>query len=123
GAAQSFGQHRYQGMLDAGIQVCLGTDSIVNLDTPDRISVLDEMRLLHRRDATDAQTLLRMATVHGASAMGLGEGGFTLSRQSVPRGLLSVLVEKNTANPWGEVMGTDYAPRWVFAPRNTLLGG
>jgi aminodeoxyfutalosine deaminase len=77
-AERDFGPHRYRDMLDRGITVALGTDSIVNLDTPDRISVWDEMRLLHRRDGTDPVTLLAMATVNGAEALRRDPKPFTL---------------------------------------------
>jgi hypothetical protein len=71
GAERHFGPHRYRDLLAAGVPVALGTDSIVNLPAhaadPARggISILDELRLLHRRDGTDPATLLGMATVNG----------------------------------------------------------
>ncbi|MCK4872180.1 MAG: amidohydrolase family protein [Phycisphaerales bacterium] len=66
--ADHFGPHPYRTMLDAGINVALGTDSIVTLPTDhaDRLSILDEMRYLRARDGTDPMTLLTMATVNGA---------------------------------------------------------
>ncbi|MEM9083811.1 MAG: amidohydrolase family protein, partial [Planctomycetota bacterium] len=65
---EAFGLHRYMDMLDAGINVCLGTDSIINIpvEQADRLSVLDEMRFLSRRDGTSPQTLLAMGTTYGA---------------------------------------------------------
>lgn len=67
--------HRYREMLQAGINVALGTDSVVCLppEQADRLSVLDEMRFLYQRDATDPALLLRMATVNGARALGIDE--------------------------------------------------
>ncbi len=75
-----FGPHRYREMLAAGINVALGTDSIVNLpaEEADRLSTLDEMRFLWRRDKTDPRVLLAMATVNGARALGLDESMFRL---------------------------------------------
>ncbi len=84
GAERRFGPHRYREMLAAGVNVALGTDSIVNLPAesadPARggISVLDEMRFLHRRDGTDPKVLLGMGTVNGARALGLHAASFTL---------------------------------------------
>ncbi|MEL6330182.1 MAG: amidohydrolase family protein, partial [Planctomycetota bacterium] len=46
-APGAFGPHRYQELFEAGVEVCLGTDSILNLDTPDRISPLDDARLIY----------------------------------------------------------------------------
>lgn len=72
-AAAFFGHagHRYRALLDAGVPVALGTDSALCHDTPGprATSILEEMRLLHRRDGTPAHTLLRMATTHGHVAL------------------------------------------------------
>ncbi len=117
GAESHFGPHRYRDMLAAGVRVCLGTDSIVNLDTPDRISVLDEMRLLHRRDGTDARTLLRMGTVHGAEALGLNADAVTL-RPGPLAGLLAVPV--SGPDPWGSAMGGNRPPVVLFVRRESF---
>ncbi|MFI4861534.1 MAG: amidohydrolase family protein [Phycisphaerales bacterium JB063] len=63
--------HRYRDMLAAGVNVCLGTDSIVcaDPDDPQPLGLLGAMRALYRRDGTDPATLLAMATVHGARAL------------------------------------------------------
>ena len=63
--------HRYRELLAAGVPVALGTDSAIVLGDAPTISVLDEMRLLWRRDGADPTQLLAMATVHGARALGL----------------------------------------------------
>ena len=76
--------YRHRVMLAAGINVALGTDSILCLDTPDRLSVLDEMRLAER-DGTEAHTLLAMGTVNGAAALGLDPRDFTLAPGAVAR--------------------------------------
>ncbi len=97
GAQRDFGPHRYREMLAAGIPVALGTDSIVNLDTPDRISVWDEVRLLHQRDGADPLTLLKMATVNGAAALGRETAPFTLTPLGSLAGLVAIPVPN--ANP------------------------
>lgn len=68
-ASEYFGHwgHRYRAMLEAGVNVCLGTDSIVCHGT---LGVIDEMRRLHARDAADPATLLAMGTSNGARALG-----------------------------------------------------
>lgn len=119
GAAEHFGPHRYRDMLDAGIPVCLGTDSIVNLDTPDRISVLDEMRLLHRRDGTDARTLLAMATVNGADALGLDPASVTLGTGPV-LGLVAVPIAPGSGDPWADAMGGKSAPEDPILSRESF---
>ncbi|MEM9373170.1 MAG: amidohydrolase family protein [Planctomycetota bacterium] len=109
GAADHFGPHRYRDMLDGGVDVCLGTDSIVNLDTPDRISVLDEMRLLHRRDATPARTLLTMATTAGARALGLDPTTVTFEPGTI-LGLIAVPIDPGARDPWADAMAGESAP-------------
>jgi aminodeoxyfutalosine deaminase len=105
-AADHFGPHRFADMLRRAIPVALGTDSIINLP-PDSlthgISTWDEMRLLHgTKDnplasrSTDSRgaTLLRMATVNGASALGLTRSSFTLSAPGRKSGLLAVSLDR-----------------------------
>lgn len=100
GAEQRLGPHRYREMIDAGINVALGTDSIVNLPEAAAdakrggISILDEMRLLYRRDGVDPWLLLALATVGGARALSLPErwfqmdaGGELAGAVAVPLGL------------------------------------
>ncbi|MEZ6233538.1 MAG: amidohydrolase family protein [Phycisphaerales bacterium] len=102
GAERHFGPHRYRDMLDAGVPVCLGTDSVVNITdrtlgvgpsdeggfcgrTSGRLSILDEMRLLFQRDGTDPHTLIRMGTTNALSALGesaLAETAFRLGGAS-----------------------------------------
>lgn len=114
GAQEHFGTHRYLDMLAAGVNVCLGTDSIVNLDTPDRMSVLDDMRLLSARDHAEPTTLIAMATTNGARALGLEERAFTLGQGARPRGLIAVDTGHEPSDPWRAAMSRDEAPRWVF---------
>lgn len=72
--------HRYREMLDAGINVCLGTDSIVcaKKDDPQPLGLLSAMRRLYQRDQTDPNTLLAMATVNGARALRMDGKSATL---------------------------------------------
>jgi cytosine/adenosine deaminase-related metal-dependent hydrolase len=81
---QHFGPHRFQKMLDAGITVALGTDSVINLPpdtvhpTHGSLSTLDEARLLFDLCGTNPLTLLKMLTTNGAKALGLPKEWFTL---------------------------------------------
>ncbi len=74
--------HRYRQMLEAGVNVCLGTDSILcqpaDATGGASLGVLEQMRHLYRRDGTDPKVLLRMVTVNGMRAMGLAEVDATL---------------------------------------------
>ena len=104
---EHFGPHRYRDMLAAGVPVCLGTDSVVNLP-PDphdpsqplggRLSTLDEARFLYQRDrgAGDALApalLLAMASTHGARALGLRAERFTFREGQPLAGVLGVPIE------------------------------
>lgn len=69
--------HRFREMLAAGINVCLGTDSLASNPS---LSILDELRFL-RQHAADVPSgmLLRMATRNGAAALGFAEHCATLT--------------------------------------------
>jgi len=108
--------HRYRDMLVAGVNVCLGTDSLLCLDTPDRISILDEMRLLHRRDGTPPQSLLRMATINGAKALGVAPSLVTIAPGRIA-GLLAVDIEPDaTTDPVTRALQGAASPRWAVGP-------
>jgi aminodeoxyfutalosine deaminase len=77
GAEKVFGPHRYREMIAAGVNVCLGTDSIINLPAgTERISTWDEMARLMERDGLPLREALAMGTVNGARALGLPEEMF-----------------------------------------------
>jgi aminodeoxyfutalosine deaminase len=61
--------HRWRGMLAAGVNVCLGTDSLASNES---LSILDELRYV-RTLAPDfpPHELLAMATIRGAAALRL----------------------------------------------------
>jgi cytosine/adenosine deaminase-related metal-dependent hydrolase len=108
--------HRYREMIDAGVNVALGTDGALCLDTPDRIGVLDEMRLLWRRDGTDPRMLLRMATINGGQALGCDPSLVTFELGPVA-GVIAVDIDPHEpADPLVQALGHDRAPRWVIAP-------
>lgn len=72
--------HRYREMMGAGVNVCLGTDSLVCQpgEEPQPLGMLGPMRRLYRRDAVSPGTLLAMATTHGHKALGQPEAWGTL---------------------------------------------
>ena len=116
GAATHFGPHRYRDMIEAGVNVCLGTDSIVNLDTPDRMSTLDDMRLLWSQGDHDSIRLIAMGTHHGAFALGLDPSRFSLKTGVHPAGIIAVECADSDVhtNPWAGAMRSKSAPTWVF---------
>lgn len=94
GAPDEFGPHRYRELLDAGLPVALGTDSVVNLSQDDvdgrGICVLDEARLLANRDGTDPARLLQMLYLHGPSVLGLDPGAYRIEPECDVAGLIAV---------------------------------
>ena len=62
--------HPVRQLLDMGVNVALGTDSLASNDS---LSILDEMRFLSRlRKDLKAEEIIRLATLNGAAALGFG---------------------------------------------------
>jgi cytosine/adenosine deaminase-related metal-dependent hydrolase len=62
-----YATHPYRALLERGVIVCLGTDSLASSDS---LSILDEVRFLHRSDdSLSGELLLTMATLFGAWAL------------------------------------------------------
>ncbi|MFW6060051.1 MAG: amidohydrolase family protein [Phycisphaeraceae bacterium] len=78
------GKHRYRDMLEAGVNVCLGTDSILCQPAEEKqpLGILPQMRYLYRRDGIAPDELLAMATTHGLQALDFDDRDATLQ----PRG-------------------------------------
>ena len=111
-ASEYFGHsgHRYREMRAAGVNVCLGTDSAMCLETPDRISTLDDVRLLIRRDGLALGEAIAMATSCGARALGLDAARWSL-RPGPVAGVLAVpLGDRRSPQEFGR---TNSAPEWV----------
>ena len=106
--------HPYREMLDAGVPVALGTDSILCHDTRDAsaLSILEEMRMLHRRDGTDPKRLLAMATLHGRFALGIDPGEGTLAEHA-PARFTAIPLDARSNDPLTEAMRSDAAPELI----------
>lgn len=113
--------HPWRSLLEAGVDVALGTDGMPCLDTPDRLSTIDEIRLLWR-DAgkVDPTTLMRMATRAGAAGLGLDPSAFTLEPGPVA-GLLAIATDR-TRPVEGFFEGAS-APRWLLGPDRGIAAG
>ncbi len=111
-ASASFGRAGmpWRALRAAGVEVALGTDGRVSLDTTDRISTLDEMRFLFRRDGAELQETLPLATTAVARALGVPEGPFTLGPGEKP-GLLTLACG---GDPCRGILRGDGAPAWLF---------
>ena len=108
-ASDYFGhrKHRYRDLIQAGVNVCLGTDSIVCHGS---LSILDEMRHLYQRDQTDPTTLLAMATTAGSKALGQNPKAATLTENATP-GLIAIEgFAATAADPFTAILSHETAP-------------
>jgi len=102
----------WRALRSAGVPVALGTDGRLVLDTPDRISTLDEMRLLARRDGASLVELLPMATTAVARALGSDERPYTLAPGPKP----GVLMVEGGGDRAEGVLSGHAPPSWLFGP-------
>ena len=131
GHMATLGAHRWRDLLAAGVRVCLGTDSVINLpdSQADRITPLDDARLLfcaHRtgdaaHDASLAKQLIDMITVAPAQALGIK----TACHQMAPGpmlGLVAVEVgEIGDREPCIAALESDAPPELVaFSDKRSL---
>jgi cytosine/adenosine deaminase-related metal-dependent hydrolase len=107
--------HPWQELRAAGVPIGLGTDSLLCLDTPDRISVLDEMRLLATRDSIDPMTLLEMATIDGARVLDLEPSLVHLGPAAAGLIACPALVGDPLAM-LQDVLGRTEPPSWIMHP-------
>ena len=81
-------------LLAAGVRLALGTDSLASAETLD---VLDDAVLLHRQfPDLEPAAIVRMATLGGAEALGLGDLGAIAPGK---RAALAFAADGSTADP------------------------
>ncbi len=117
-------RHRYRQLLDAGVNVCLGTDSILcqNPDDPQPLSILSQARYLYRRDRVDPQTLLGMATVNGIQAMGLDPRLATLQRGAPARFMTVEIDPHRRDDPWTQALTNPHPAQPLTADEKSPPG-
>lgn len=118
-AAEHFGPHRYRELEALGVNVCLGTDSILNVAAADadRLTPFDDAALLHTRDAVPPRNLLRMMTVQGARAIGVDPRLASLEPDATPAGLAALATEGNDPESMlQEALQNRRIPRLVAGP-------
>jgi len=111
----------------AGVNVCLGTDSLASVVTsrrqPVELNMFEEMRTLAKKHPRlSARTILRMATVNGARALGLAGRVGELSATA----FADLIIIPFAGNPAevcdavlqhkGDVLASMIAGRWAIAP-------
>ncbi len=108
-------EHRFIEMLAAGVNVCVGTDSLASSPT---LSVLDELRLLRRRyPELPGATLLAMGTINGARALGWDERIGSLSPGKWADAVAVPLDADSPDDPIENVLRSN------LAPTATIIGG
>ena len=80
-------------LAKAGVNVCLGTDSLASVYKTRRqnveLSLFEEMRALARNEPSlSARKIVRMATLNGARALGLARA----DRRALPRAPLPISI-------------------------------
>ncbi len=101
--------HRFRDMLRAGINVCIGTDSLASNPS---LSVLEELRFLHRRHPDmSADDLLAMGTIRGAAALGWQNEVGSLA---VGKAADLVVIPLADENGWESVLESTQSPVAVY---------
>jgi len=104
--------HRYVDMLAAGINVCLGTDSLASNAT---VSILDELRFLYNRDThLSPSCLLALATLAGARALKLLNEIGSLEPGKRADFVVIPLDHKGTDTPLDDVLSSCLSPVGVY---------
>ena len=104
-------EHRFADMLDAGINVCLGTDSLASNES---LSILDEMRYLHNKwPEFSAESLLRMATINGAYAMRWDDiiGSIVIGKEA---DLIAIPLCQPKMNPIKNILESNAQPKMTM---------
>lgn len=110
--------HRWLDMLARGVNVCVGTDSLASNDS---LSVLDELRFLHRRyPAIPANDLLRLGTVAGARALALDAICGSLAENKAADFAVFPLTCPHPRSPVEDILSSDANPIAVYC-RGTPL--
>jgi cytosine/adenosine deaminase-related metal-dependent hydrolase len=111
----------------AGANICLGTDSLASVHTsrrhPVELSMFEEMRALAAREPNlSSRTILQMATLNGARALGLQRKTGELSRASFAD-LIAIPHTGKSGGIWdavvhhhGHVSASLINGKWALAP-------
>jgi cytosine/adenosine deaminase-related metal-dependent hydrolase len=114
----------------AGVNICLGTDSLASVVTARRqkveLNMFEEMRALAaKQPRLAARTILRMATVNGARALGLAGRIGELSEKA-NADIVAVPFAGNASEVWdavlhhqGDVFASMIGGRWAVAPASS----
>jgi cytosine/adenosine deaminase-related metal-dependent hydrolase len=110
--------HPFQKMLDSGINVCLGTDSLASNHS---LSLLDEMRFLHESfPELDPSLLFQMATINGAKALDWEEaiGSITPDKKA---DMIAIPLENPENDPLADILESSHSCCWVMLAGRVVL--
>ncbi|MEK6799743.1 MAG: amidohydrolase family protein [Planctomycetota bacterium] len=103
--------HRVLDMLRAGVNVCLGTDSLA---TNPSLSILDELRFLRTtRPDVSPDLAMRLATLHGAAALGVADTCGAIEPGKAAD-LAVIPMETPYAGSWGSIFEGGRNPVAVY---------
>ncbi len=91
-------------LLDAGVTVGLGTDSLASVPS---LNMWDEMRYayrIHRRDGITPLEIFKLATISGAKALGLDKKIGTLEPGKKADIIAVPLPKKNTGDLYSDLL-------------------
>ena len=111
--------HRFREMLRAGINVCVGTDSLASNPS---LSVLDELRFLLRGfDDLDPHLLLEMGTLRGAQALGIGDQIGSLEAGKDADVAIIPCDPSGPRDPCQNLLRSEYGPAQVYVAGRAAL--
>lgn len=113
-----FGHERYplQEMLDCGVAVALGTDS--RASNPD-LNMLNELRFVARQHQDiPPESILRLATINAATALGIGESHGTLTPGKQANLIVVPISEGDSSDPYELLFGWEQSVMMVFRSKS-----
>lgn len=104
--------HRFRDMLAAGINVCVGTDSLASNPS---LSILDELRFL-RHEHTDltADEIMALGTLRGARGLGFADVAGSLTTGKMADLAVIPLDTSTPATGWDSIFESGQPPIAVY---------
>ncbi len=104
--------HRFADMLAAGINVCIGTDSLASNPS---LSILDELRFLRRAYPDfSVERVFEMGTLRGAGALGFSQTTGSLTPGKAADLVVIPLDASDAAAGWSGALDSETTPSVVY---------
>jgi cytosine/adenosine deaminase-related metal-dependent hydrolase len=113
--------HPYRELMNTGVAVAVGTDSVASNDS---LAVLEELRFMHRElpDPPRAEALLEMVTTRAARALGLHEQVGSLEPGKLAD-LAAFPCPPDSVDPASELVSRAPAPVGVWVAGRPIIAG